>query len=596
MKFPEVRAAARPAIHVETLLLLGAIFLMLAGNGSFWRAALADRPAGEPATWLFAAAVFTAFTAFYFAAAALVANRHTAKPLLTVLFMISAAAAYYMNRYSVYFDRAMLRNVFATNYKEASELLGWDLLLYLLAFGVLPSALVWWTQLKRRPLRRAVLVRLAWVGLAVVTGVASLLLVFADFASLMRNHREVRHLLTPGNLVAASAANAWGRAKRPNQPKIPVGADARLGAAWQGRTRPALFVLVIGETARAQNFALNGYARPTNPRLSGLDVINFPHAQACGTSTEVSLPCMFSPFGRRNYDEENIQTHESLLHVLARAGFKVLWRDNQSGCKGVCDGLPSEQLDQAKVAALCGEGQCLDEVLLDGMEGIARDTRGNLFVVMHQLGSHGPAYFKRYPAVFKRFTPACETEDLRHCTQAEIVNAYDNSLLYTDFVLGKIDRLPGQGPGDARHGHVVCVGPRRIAGRGRPVPARRAVFHRAGSAAERAFRRVAVAGVPAGFPGGAEVPARARVAAGRPRQPVPFAARRAGRPDHSLRRGDGYFRPLPRALNGGNNTLTSRPPPGASSRVTCAPCRCATARTMARPSPLPLGTAEPGDR
>ncbi len=440
MKFPEAALAARgrPALYVETLVLLIAAFLMLAGNGSFWRAALAGRASGDAATWLFAGAVFAAFTAFYFAFAALFANRYTAKPLLTVLLLISAAAAYYMDRYSVYFDRAMLRNVFATNYKEAIELLGWGLILPVLVFGVLPSALVWWVRFKPRPLGRALVIRLGWVALAVAVGVGSLLLVFADFASLMRNQKEVRHLLTPGNLVAASAANAWGRAKRPNQPKIAVGADARLGAAWQARTRPSLFVLVIGETARAQNFALNGYARPTNPSLSALDVINFPDATACGTSTEVSLPCMFSPFGRRHYDEEKILTHESLLHVLARAGFKVLWRDNQSGCKGVCDGLPAEQLDHAKVDSLCAEGQCLDEVLLHGMDGVARDTKGNLFVVMHQLGSHGPAYFKRYPAVFKRFTPACETEDLRHCTQAEIVNAYDNSLLYTDFVLGKV--------------------------------------------------------------------------------------------------------------------------------------------------------------
>ena len=439
MMLPALRAAlARPAMHVETLLLSAAFFLMAAGNGPFWRAALAQRPAGEPATWLFAAAVLAAFTAFYFAAAAIVANRHTAKPVLTILLMASAAAGYYMDRYGVYFDRAMLRNVFATDFKEAGELLGWDLALHLAAWGVVPSALVWWIQLKRRPLRRALLIRLGWVMAAVVTGVASLVLVFADFSSLMRNHKEVRHLLTPGNLVAASIGNAWGQAKRPNQPRIAVGPDARLGPAWQSRKRPTLFVLVVGETARARNFALNGYDRPTTPRLSALDVVNFPHATACGTSTEVSLPCMFSPFGRRNYDEERILTHESVLHVIARAGFKVLWRDNQSGCKGVCDGLPAEQLDHAKVEALCAEGQCLDEVLLHGADALARDARGNLFVVMHQLGSHGPAYFKRYPAVFKRFTPACENEDLRHCTQAEIVNAYDNSLLYTDFFLGKL--------------------------------------------------------------------------------------------------------------------------------------------------------------
>ncbi len=412
---------------------------MLACNRPFWHMALAGRPADDPATWLFAGAVFAAFTAIYFTAGAIVATRQTVKPLLTVLLLATAAAAYYMEHYAVYFDRAMLRNVLATDVHEARELVGRSLISYVLAFGALPVVLVWWTRLKPRPWRRALAVRLACLAAAVATAVGGLLLVFADFASLMRNHGEVRYLLTPGNLVAAGVATAWGQAaKRPNAPKITVGGDARLGDAWQARKRPAMFVLVVGETARAQNFALNGYGRPTNPRLSQLDVINFPEARACGTSTEVSLPCMFSPYGRQGYDEQKIRSHESMLHVLARAGFKVLWRDNQSGCKGVCQGLPAEQLDRAKVDALCAEGQCLDEILLRGMEGIARDNRGNVFVVMHQLGSHGPAYYKRYPAMFKRFTPACEHEDLRHCTQAEIVNAYDNSLLYTDFVLGQV--------------------------------------------------------------------------------------------------------------------------------------------------------------
>lgn len=428
----------RPEVQVETLLLAAALFLMLAGNGPFWRGALAGRATGDPATWLFAGAVLAAFTAFYFVAAAIVGSRHTAKPLLTVLFLVSAAAGYYMERYGVYFDRAMLRNVLATNPKEAGELLGGSLALHIFLLGVLPSAAVWWVRLKTRPLARAVLVRSAWTGAAVIVGTASLMLVFADFASLMRNHKEVRHLLTPGNLVAAGIGNAWGRARRADGPRIQVGPDAKLGGAWEARKRPALFVLVVGETARARNFGLNGYARPTTPGLSALDVINYPHAVACGTSTEVSVPCMFSPYGRRHYDEDGILGHESVLHVLARAGFKVLWRDNQSGCKGVCDGLPAEQLDHAKVDTLCAEGQCLDEVLMEGMDGLARDTRGNLFLVLHQLGSHGPAYYKRYPAVFKRFTPACESEDLRRCTQAEIVNAYDNSLLYTDFFLSRL--------------------------------------------------------------------------------------------------------------------------------------------------------------
>lgn len=428
----------RPAVHVETLVLLVAVFLMLAGNGPFWRGALAGRSLAEPGTWGFAIAMFTSFSAFYVAFAAVISSRYTVKPLLTALLLVSAAAGYYMERYSVFFDRTMVANVLATNYAEASELLGWRPVVHVLGFGVLPSVLVWWPTLRRRRFARAVALRLAWVSAATGIGVASLLLVFADFASLMRNHGEVRYLLTPGNVVASLIGNALGRANRPDQPRIVVGADAKPGPAWQSRTRPALLVLVVGETARAQNFSLNGYARQTNPELTRRGVFNFSDTEACGTSTEVSLPCMFSPFGRRHYDEEKILTHESVLQVLARAGFRVLWRDNQSGCKGICKGLQVEQVDHGGPDALCAGGQCLDELLLRGMDGIVRDTRGNLVVVMHQLGSHGPAYFKRYPPAFKRFVPACESQDLRLCKQEEIVNAYDNSLLYTDSVLGQV--------------------------------------------------------------------------------------------------------------------------------------------------------------
>ena len=428
----------RPQLQVETLVLLSACFLLLAGNGPFWRAALAGRDWSQASNWGFAAAVFCAFAAIYFVFTSLVATRLTVKPLLTVLVVTTAFASWYMGRYSVYMDRAMLKNVMATDVREAGELLVWGMLPHLMLFAVLPVALVWWPQLKRRNLRQALGWRLAWLLTGVAVAAVSLVLVFADFASLMRNQPQVRHLMTPGNVVVSLVSNAWGSSRRANQPKTQVGKDAHLGAAWKGRTKPALFVLVVGETARAQNFSLNGYARKTNPQLAQRDVVNFPHATSCGTSTEVSLPCMFSPFGRVNYDEEKILTHESVLHVLARAGFKVLWRDNQSGCKGVCDGLAIEQLDKAGVEALCAEGQCLDEILLHGMEGIARDASGNLFVVMHQLGSHGPSYFRRYPAVFKQFSPACESDDLRNCTPAEIVNAYDNSLLYTDFFVSKV--------------------------------------------------------------------------------------------------------------------------------------------------------------
>jgi len=202
--------------------------------------------------------------------------------------------------------------------------------------------------------------------------------------------------------------------------------------------RPLVVVFVVGETARAANWGLNGYARQTTPELAKLPVITFTDVTACGTNTEVSLPCMFAPVGRRDHDEERIRRQETLLHVLARAGVGVRWRDNQSGCKGVCDGLPNERVHDLKPDGLCSDGRCLDEGLLHGLPQWLRGTQGTQLLVLHQLGNHGPSYFRRYPAAFDRFTPACRHDDLRRCSTDEIVNAYDNALLYTDHVLAKL--------------------------------------------------------------------------------------------------------------------------------------------------------------
>ena len=167
-------------------------------------------------------------------------------------------------------------------------------------------------------------------------------------------------------------------------------------------------------------------------------MINFPHAVACGTNTETSLPCMFAPVGRRDYDEARIRGSESLLHVLARAGVGVTWRDNQSGCKGVCEGLPQQSVLDLAPPGLCADGRCLDEGLLHGLPEMLQHTGGTQLLVLHQLGNHGPSYFRRYPEAFARFQPECRSDDLRRCTREEIVNSYDNALLYTDHLLARL--------------------------------------------------------------------------------------------------------------------------------------------------------------
>lgn len=198
-------------------------------------------------------------------------------------------------------------------------------------------------------------------------------------------------------------------------------------------------VLVIGETARSANFGLNGYARPTTPMLSQENVASFTNVLACGTSTAASLPCMFLPLGRSRFESRD-RNYETLVDVLQRAGLAVLWLDNQSGCKGVCDRVPSVDVSNLKIPSLCQAGECRDEIFLNGLdERLAalpaeRRARGVVFV-MHQMGSHGPAYYVRSPSAYKRYLPECTTNNLQNCSQAEVVNAYDNSIVYTDKVL-----------------------------------------------------------------------------------------------------------------------------------------------------------------
>lgn len=425
-------------MSTDGLALCVSLYFALACNAPFFTGTMAGRSWAERGTWVFAGSMVVLLTALHLLLLCLVLHRWIARPLLSVLIVVTALAMYYMQRFGVFLDPTMLRNVLHTGLTEANELVGWWMLPHLLLYAALPIGLLWRVQLARRSMRRALLTRVAALAAAAGLVVASLLSVFQDFSALMRNQKQLRYLVTPANVLYSTARVLAGDAREANTIRTAVGTDARLGPSWAGRTKPALLVIAVGETARAANWGLNGHARQTTPELSTLDVLNFPDVTACGTNTETSLPCMFSAIGRRDYDEDRIRTSESLLHVLKRAGFDVLWRDNQSGCKGVCAGLPEERLDQLQVPGLCADGRCLDDILLRGLDTVARDTKGNLVLVLHMLGNHGPAYFKRYPDAFRRFTPTCDTGELSKCGPQEIVNAYDNALLYTDHVLAGI--------------------------------------------------------------------------------------------------------------------------------------------------------------
>jgi len=430
-------SGARFSLSVEQLAILASLYFSLTSNYLFFKSSLAGRDPSSPHTWLFAAAIFVAITALHAAGLFVLMNRWTAKPLLAILLVVTSLAVYYMNKYTVFYNTEMVRNVFKTDVKEASELLSFDMLLHVLLFAGLPILVIWRIPLRRRPWHRAIPIRLLYIVGALLLAAASIMSVFQDFSSLMRNHKEIRFLITPSNYLF-STAKLLSADSSESGPRIPISTDAKLEPSWAKRTKPMLFVLVVGETTRGRDWGLNGYARQTTPQLSKLDVINFPDAHSCGTNTEVSVPCMFSPYGRHDYNEKAIRTHESFLHILNHVGIRVLWRDNQAGCKGVCDGLHEDRLDDSKDPQLCNSDRCLDEIMLKGLDAeIRKDKVGNIFVVLHQLGSHGPAYYQRYPASLRKFTPTCDTADLSKCSREQIVNSYDNSVLYTDDFLAK---------------------------------------------------------------------------------------------------------------------------------------------------------------
>jgi len=189
---------------------------------------------------------------------------------------------------------------------------------------------------------------------------------------------------------------------------------------------------------RAADWGLSGYARQTTPRLARRDLINFSEVSTCGTNTAVSLPCMFAPIGKSNYDERYIKSHESLLDVLKHAGYRVVWIDNQSGCKGVCDGVEHFSPDSQAYPALCDRHDCRDGVLVEALRQQLTSASGDTVIVLHTLGNHGPSYFERYPEAFRAFTPTCDDADLAQCSRQEIVNSYDNAILYTDSVLDEL--------------------------------------------------------------------------------------------------------------------------------------------------------------
>lgn len=428
------------ARHPHTVIAATSLWLASVCNLPLWQAVSALPDVQGLRGWGFGLAFMLLVAAGNAAVLGLLAWGRLVKPVLALALLAAASGVYFMWSYGIVIDSTMLVNVLQTDPREAGDLLNWRMAAALLLLAALPLA--WLLRQRLRPLGgwRTLWQRLLFVAGALLLGVASLLLVFQDFASTMRNHTQLRYLINPLNSLYAVLDLASKPLRMDTRTLAPLGRDAQLGASYRGQSAPPLLLLVVGETARAANFGLDGYARATTPQLAARsDIANAPDAWACGTSTAASLPCMFSHLGREAFNNRKSNS-EGLLDVLQQAGLAVLWIDNQSGCKGVCARVPEISTSALQDAQWCAGGECQDPIMLRDLQAhidaqpAERRARGTV-VVLHQMGSHGPAYAKRSLAAQKQFLPECQTNALQQCSRQEVVNAYDNSILATDAFL-----------------------------------------------------------------------------------------------------------------------------------------------------------------
>lgn len=424
--------------RVELLVIALAIYFSVFLNDALWDALLETQRGLWPTQrWTFFWVTTIGITAFQVALLSFFVWGRFTKLAVGLLAFIAAITHYFSDQYKVMFDTSMIRNALATNLQESSELLTFKavglVLLYLLPVLVVLR----FYRAPRISFGQQVSAKLLTVFVALSVSIAAAGFQYKSLSSAIRNHGHIRHLVLPASPILAFARTASANTTSTGIEKEPL--DLNPQRPVEAGQKPLLTVVFLGETVRAQNWGLSGYARQTTPQLAQIskqELFNFLYAQSCGTNTETSVPCIFSGIGRGQYNEKWIKQHESVLALMQRAGVDVTWIDNQSGCKGACDGIATIHA-KTLVDQKQGQDDNLDEVLIKGLSSTVSKTPKDQVVVLHMLGNHGPAYYKRYPQNQTYFKPVCQDNNLTNCSRESIVNTYDNAIRYTDDILAK---------------------------------------------------------------------------------------------------------------------------------------------------------------
>lgn len=438
------------------------ILISTIGNYTFWQSIWVSPELNWLIQLKLTVGVWIALISLLILLQGLFLGRYTTKIIAIILLLLTVPAQYFMVSYGVVIDPSMLRNALQTDSREIQGLINITLCIVAVCAILLPLIWIGLHSFKTDSIRYTLKRNLAVVVIALITCLLALFMIQSDIITLMRNHKSLRYQITPFNVMYGI-----GRVIAGERVKLPF---KSLGLAQAIDIKPALpvLVLVLGETARSDHFSINGYTRlnqagvntSTTPHLDYLkqnsdQLISFTQVTSCGTNTADSVPCMFSHLDRKDFFYRTAN-YENILDILQKTGYKILWLDNNSGCKGVCDRVSHEDLTHNTHPMYCHNTGCVDQILIHDLSDriktlaktnnkIIEDNQKNnsmtlkgIVIVLHQMGSHGPAYYQRSPELFKRFKPECTNTALQQCDISNVINAYDNSIVYTDYLLSDI--------------------------------------------------------------------------------------------------------------------------------------------------------------
>ena len=357
------------------------------------------------------------------------------RSFMMFLTLTSSFALYGTAKYNVMYDYNMIVNIFETNSSEASSYYSFSLFIFIFFTGILPIIFLFFIKIK--PSKSLVSglfsrVLLIIISFLILAGLHTVF--YKKYASVGRNNSYLNKMINPAHFF-----NTVKYLKKKYFTKklkyATLGKDATLTISKN--KKPTLMILVLGETARAQNSFYNGYKRDTNPYTKDLGIIALQDVASCGTSTAVSVPCMFSNMPRKKYKYERANTQDNVLDILSHAGIDVLWKDHDGGDKGIAKNLNFINIPMHDDRKSCKNNSCYDEVLLKGLNEYIDANSKNKLIALHISGSHGPTYWLRYPKEMEHFKPSCNRNDIDKCTDEEVLNVYDNTLVYTDYFLSK---------------------------------------------------------------------------------------------------------------------------------------------------------------